>query len=119
MNADRVLVVDDNRDFAELLEQLLIGQNVSVVGIAATGQEACEMTESLKPSLVFMDFNMPDMDGLAACERVKANSPESRVIVISAHSRQPRPELPLWKITDGFFPKEALIESLMTVIRAG
>jgi len=69
-------LVDDSPLFLEAL-QLIIEEDpsLSVVGLAANGLEALRAVQSLKPDLVAMDVQMPEMDGLEAVEQIMASRP--------------------------------------------
>jgi CheY-like chemotaxis protein len=68
----RLLVVDDNRDNRDLLQALLEQQGHTVV-VAASGQEALELLAQQSFDLVLLDVMMPEMDGFAVLERLKAD----------------------------------------------
>ncbi|MCP4895663.1 MAG: response regulator transcription factor [bacterium] len=64
MSRIRVLVVDDEAAARKGLKTLLAhDQEVEVIGESASGKEACEALQELKPDVVFLDIQMPDMDG--------------------------------------------------------
>ena len=74
--AVRVLVVDDSAVTREVLTTLLNSDpEISVIGQAATGAEAVELTATLRPDLVTMDLMMPGMDGMEATRRIMARHP--------------------------------------------
>ena len=86
MGADRVRVViaDDQRLFAEALEAILsTDARISVVGRAGDGQAAVSLVRDERPDIVLMDIAMPVMDGIAATEAISAESPDTRVIVLT------------------------------------
>lgn len=84
----RVLVADDHPIYrAGLIERLEDERGeLTVVGEASNGQEAYEMTESLRPDVVLMDLHMPIMTGIEATTKIKANFPGIRVLILSATS---------------------------------
>jgi two-component system, chemotaxis family, protein-glutamate methylesterase/glutaminase len=71
-----VLIVDDSATTRQILTSLLESDpNICVVGQAASGAEAVEMTARLRPDLVTMDLMMPGMDGMEATQRIMARHP--------------------------------------------
>jgi pilus assembly protein CpaE len=80
----RVLIVDDIPETRDHLSKLLSFEtDTVVVGAASSGREAIEMAARLKPDVVLMDINMPDMDGIAATERLSAEVPSAAVVMMS------------------------------------
>lgn len=78
----RVLVVDDSPTARTLLCEILAADaGLTVVGQAADGIEAVELTKQLRPSIVVMDIDMPRMDGFEATKRIMIEQPTPIVIV--------------------------------------
>jgi pilus assembly protein CpaE len=83
-DAIRVLIVDDIPETRDHLAKLLgFESDIEVVGAAASGGEAIDLATSLRPDIVLMDINMPDMDGIAATEQLATRVPTSAVIMMS------------------------------------
>jgi pilus assembly protein CpaE len=80
----RVVIVDDIAETREHLTKLLSFEpDIDVVGAAASGEEAVELTGRLAPDILLMDINMPGMDGIATTERVSATFPATSIIMMS------------------------------------
>ena len=80
----RVLIVDDSPVARAVLKDVLEADaEIQVVGMAATGYEAVEMTAALRPDVVTMDLVMPGMDGMKATEEIMAHHP-TPILFLSA-----------------------------------
>jgi excisionase family DNA binding protein len=83
----RVLLVDDDPIFAEYLREIVLAAGTPVrVERAADGFEAGQLTESFRPTLVAMDINMPKIDGIELCRRLRANpvTANARLVILSS-----------------------------------
>jgi pilus assembly protein CpaE len=80
----RVLIVDDIPETRDHLAKLLgFEPDVEVAGTASSGAEAITQATKLQPDVILMDINMPDMDGIAATERLSAQVPGAAVVMMS------------------------------------
>jgi pilus assembly protein CpaE len=80
----RVLIVDDIPETRDHLTKLLgFEKDIEVVGAAASGAEALEMAAKLRPDVVLMDINMPEMDGITTTELLAARVPTAAVVMMS------------------------------------
>src|SRR4051794_21764007 len=80
----RVLIVDDIPETRDHLTKLLgFETDIEVVGAAASGSQAISLAGQLTPDVVLMDINMPDMDGIAATERLSSEVPTAAVVMMS------------------------------------
>lgn len=83
----RILTVDDNDANLKLINTLL-AEFVNTIDSAQNGAEACDKAASHHYDLIFMDINMPVMDGIAACQQIKQNSlnETTPIIAVTAHT---------------------------------
>ncbi len=81
--AMRVLLADDHPLFRDGLATLLLARGMEVVGEASNGLEALEMARALKPELILMDVNMPQMSGLEATRLIKTEMPETKIVILT------------------------------------
>src|SRR5947209_18339210 len=81
------LVIADDYDLSRAgLRTLLTGhRGLELVGEAANGREAVELCRRLQPDLALLDVRMPELDGLAACRRIKQERPATHVMLITIH----------------------------------
>lgn len=79
----RVLLVDDHALFRDGLASLLSAWDLEIVGQASDGQEGVEKARALRPDLVLMDVNMPRLNGLQATRIIKAERPDTKVVIVT------------------------------------
>jgi pilus assembly protein CpaE len=83
----RVIIVDDIAETRENIRKLLqFESDVEVVGVARTGQEGCDLAKEIRPDVVLMDINMPDMDGIKATEIIRRSVPHAQIVILSVQS---------------------------------
>jgi DNA-binding NarL/FixJ family response regulator len=79
-----VLIVDDHDAFRASLGKLLEADGFAVVGDAADGVAAIAAVERLRPDVVLLDVQLPDLDGFAVAERLSAASNPPTIVFISS-----------------------------------
>jgi CheY-like chemotaxis protein len=80
----RVLVVDDEPDVRLLLNAVLASPGVDIVGEADDGFDALDLVKSTSPDVVVLDLMLPTLSGLDVLRAIRHDSPDVRVVVVSA-----------------------------------
>jgi DNA-binding NtrC family response regulator len=80
----RILIIDDERPVLMTLEALLKRHDYQV-DTAPTASQGLKLLKSKSPSLVLLDLQLPDADGLEMLDRIKTELPEMQVIILTAH----------------------------------
>jgi len=89
MTLIRVMIVDDLQDTREDIKRLLhFEEDIEVVAEAGDGIEAVSIAREVRPDVILMDINMPQLDGIGATERITLDVAESAVIIISIQGEQ-------------------------------
>lgn len=82
----QVLLADDELHIRVLIKKVLESMNLEIVAEAKNGEEAVQLYRQHKPHMVFLDINMPVMDGQEALKVIKKEFPESFVIMLTSLS---------------------------------
>lgn len=81
-----ILLADDHRMVREGLKQLLdFEKELKVIGEAGDGYECLNLTNKLKPDIVLLDLNMPNLDGLQVLEIIKQQKMDCKIIILTIH----------------------------------
>lgn len=120
----RLCIVDDHSFIRESLHTILDGQeDLQVVGMAEDGERALELCERLKPDVVLMDLEMPNLDGIHATKVIKEKWPDIRVLILSTFQNTERAKEIIRNGADGYLLKSIdsreLAESIRLVYRGG
>ncbi len=114
----RVIIVDDIAETRENLKRMLLfDQSIEVVGTARTGKEAIEVSTQVKPDVVLMDINMPDMDGIAATEAIRKKNPWIQIVILSVQSDANYMRRAMLAGARDFLTKPPMIDDLTGAIR--
>ncbi|MGA2189675.1 MAG: response regulator transcription factor [Steroidobacteraceae bacterium] len=89
MNKVRILIADDHELIRRGLTTVLADRpEWSVVGEAADGRQACELAARLAPEIVVLDLTMPELNGLDATRQIRASTPKTRILIVTAHESE-------------------------------
>jgi DNA-binding NarL/FixJ family response regulator len=114
----RVLCVDDHplvRDGIAFALQLQ--KDMELVGLATTGEEAVSEFKRLRPDVTLMDLQMPAMNGIAAIESIRADSPNARIVVLTTYAGDVQASRAFKAGAYGYLLKSMLRTDLIDTIR--
>lgn len=80
----RVMVADDHPGISTALRQLLVSYHFDVVGSIEDGARVLEEAARLRPDIILLDLNMPNMNGIDSCRELTRLLPRTRTIVVTA-----------------------------------
>ena len=113
-----VLLAEDHQIVREGFRSLLEHErDIEVVGEAETGRQAVQLTRKLRPAVVVMDIAMPLLNGLEATRQIRKDFPNTRVLILSAHSDDAYVEQVAALGAAGFLLKQTSSDVLAKAIR--
>jgi two-component system response regulator DesR len=114
----RILIADDEELIRTAIVALLdLEDDLTVVAQADNGNDAVTLAAEHHPDIVLIDLEMPPTDGIYAAERILANTPRSKIVLITRHARPGVLKRALASGIAGFVPKSTPVSALATVIR--
>ncbi len=114
----RVLIVDDITETRENIRRMLqFEASVEICGTAQSGKEAIEMAQQLKPDVVIMDINMPDMDGISATEAIRKKLSFVQVVILSVQSDPSYMRRAMLAGARDYLTKPPMIDELTSAVR--
>ena len=114
----RVIIVDDIAETRENIRKLLqFESDVEVVGVARTGREAIDISKEVKPDVLLMDINMPDMDGIQTTEAIRKFLPFVQIVILSVQSDSSYMRRAMQAGASDFLTKPPTIDELNSAIR--
>jgi DNA-binding NarL/FixJ family response regulator len=115
----KILLADDHTIVRQGLKLILSAHaDLTVVGEAANGREAVELAEKLRPDIVLLDVQMPELNGIEATKKMLAANPRIRVLVLSMHKESVYVREILKAGARGYILKDAIDTELLNAIRS-
>ncbi len=119
MNRIRVLLADDHTVMRAGLRLLLERQpDMAVIGEAADGRQAVELTETEKPEVAVIDIAMPNLNGIEATRQISGKYPNVAVVILSMHSDESYVMRALKAGAKGYLLKDSAEADLIRAVRA-
>lgn len=113
-----VLLVEDHHVVRKGISYLLsLEEDIDIVGEAEDGNNAIKMVKDLCPDVVIMDITMPNLNGIDAVKQIKKSIPETKVIILTMHTREQYIRQALREGASGYLLKESTQEELVNAIR--
>jgi NarL family two-component system response regulator LiaR len=118
MNKIKVLIADDHPPFTEGLTLLFEREpDLEVIATPTNGEEAVKLAQQLHPDVAILDVAMPGLNGIEAAKQIKATSPETAVLMLSAYGYEPYLLSSLQAGVSGYVLKSAPVSELTRAIR--
>jgi pilus assembly protein CpaE len=114
----RILLVDDIAEVRENVAKLIrFEQDFEVVGSSGSGREGIRLAKEIKPDIIIMDINMPDIDGISATQEITRALPAVGVIMMSVNSDRDYLRRAMMAGAKDFLTKPAKMDDLYGTIR--
>ncbi len=114
----RLLVAEDSPNTRHNLTNILgLEPDIEIVGSVGGGRQAIDLAAQLKPTVILMDINLPDMDGLTATSHILKILPLISVIIMSVHDEGAYKRRALEAGAKAFLTKPFSGDELMDIIR--
>jgi DNA-binding NarL/FixJ family response regulator len=114
----KVLIVDDHPVIrAGIAKMLKDSPDIRVVGEAANGSEALDLTKELSPDILLLDMELPDIDGTVVARQLQDSGLPVRILALSAHNERQYVRNLLATGVSGYLTKDELPESILEAVR--
>ncbi|NLV74318.1 MAG: response regulator transcription factor [Chloroflexi bacterium] len=114
-----VIIADDHSIVRQGIRQYLeLTDDITVVAEAAEGNQAIAMINAYRPDVVLLDINMPGMTGVEVTQKLKAQHPDIKILILTAYDEDPYVFSLLQAGANGYLLKNCDIEELQKAVRA-
>ena len=112
----KILIVDDDENIRKTMKAILEDEGY-IVNLAATGNEAIEMTHEIAYNIALLDIRLPDMDGVELLKVIKDNVPRTRKIIVTGHPSMQNAISALNKNADAYLIKPVDLKKLLSTVK--
>lgn len=113
-----ILLIDDHPLLRQGIKQLVeMEDDMEVIGEASNANDGVRLANELEPDLVLMDLNMPDVDGIEALKRLRAQNTSSRIVMFTVSDQEDDVVAALRAGADGYLLKDMEPEDMITQLR--
>ena len=112
----RIIIVDDDENIRKTMQTILEDEGY-VVDLAATGNEAIEMTQETAYNIALLDIRLPDMEGVELLKLIKDNVPRTRKIMVTGYPSMQNAISALNKNADAYLVKPVDVEKLLNMVK--
>ncbi|MFK5983764.1 MAG: response regulator transcription factor [Flavobacteriaceae bacterium] len=114
---NQVFIIDDHKMVIEGLKLILKHEKtIKVIGYALNGREGIAKALKLKPNIILLDINMPEMNGIETCKLLLNQQPNLKIIALSSHKESSLIKLMLNNGAKGYVLKNAGKEEILKAI---
>ncbi len=115
----RVVIADDSDLFCSALEAILEPEpGIAVLGRASDGEEAVRLAQEHRPEVLLMDISMPVLDGFTATERIRAQVPETAVVILTGSADEADLERATAAGAAGYITKDRIAGEVIAAVRS-
>jgi DNA-binding NtrC family response regulator len=112
----RIIIVDDDENIRKTMKTILEDEGYAV-DLAATGNEAIEMTQKTAYNIALLDIRLPDMEGVELLKLIKDNVPRTRKIMVTGYPSMQNAISALNKNADAYLVKPVDVEKLLNMVK--
>ena len=115
----QVLLVDDHPAIRVGISSALgAAADIAIVGEASSGRDALDLLSNIQADVVLLDYRLPDMEGAEVAEEIRARSPSTRVLALSAYPDDDYVYAMLKAGAAGYLLKEEALDVIVAAVRA-
>jgi len=115
----RVLIIEDHRMFAQALQAALDStDDIAVSATAPNVAEGLAAAREIHPDIVLMDYRLPDGDGVEAARKVKAEHPDTKIVMLTASGNDELFRQAIAAGCSGYVTKDQSVDQLLLSVRA-